>query len=258
MQSFAGKNILLTGASSGIGYALAERFAKGKCNLALLARRIKILERLAEELKAFGKDIIAVECDVSKKENVKEAFSKVKDHFGKINIAILDSGISYRGAVNFDEDKGEQVIKVNLFGLIYCIEELLPDFKRNKEGIIVGISSLADSRGYPLSSYYSASKAAVSHYLESLRVELKSYHVKVLTVKPGFVRTPMTDKNEFYMPFLMEAEKAANIIIKGIKKEKTIIQFPLPIVLGSKILKIMPNKLYDFLLSKPLPSKKNY
>jgi short-subunit dehydrogenase len=252
------KNILLTGASSGIGYALAKKLAKEECNLALLARRIEILEALTEELRTFGKDVIAVKCDVSKRKNVAEAFSKVKSHFSKIDIAILNSGISYRGAVNFDDDKGTQVIEVNLFGLIFCVEELLPDFERSKDGIIAGVSSLADSRGYPLSSYYSASKAAASQYLESLRIELKPFNIKVITVKPGFVRTPMTDKNEFYMPFLMDVEKAAGIIIKGIKKEKIIIQFPLPIVIGSKLLKIMPNKVYDFLMSKRLPSKKNY
>jgi short-subunit dehydrogenase len=252
------KNILLTGASSGIGYALAKKLAKEKCNLAIAARRIEVLDKLAVELSVFGKDIIAVKCDVSKKENVKEAFSIIKSRFEKIDIAILNSGVSSRGAVNFNEDKADLILKVNLFGLIYCVEELLPDFKKNKEGIITGVTSLADSRGYPLSSYYSASKAGASHYLESLRVELKPYKVKVITVKPGFVKTPMTDKNEFYMPFLMDVEKAAEIIVKGIKKEKTIIQFPLPIVLGSKMLKIMPNKLYDFLMSKRLPSKKSY
>ncbi len=252
------KNILLTGASSGIGYALAKKLAKEKCNLALAARRIEILEGLAEELRTFGKDIITVRCDVSKKENVKAAFSNIKNLFGKIDVAIFNSGTSYRGAVNGDEDKYEQVIKVNLLGLIYCIEGVLKDFKKNTGGIIAGVSSLADSRGYPLSSYYSASKAAASKYLESLRVELKPYNIKVLTIKPGFVRTPMTDKNEFYMPFLMDVEKAADIIIKGIKKEKTIIQFPFPLVLGSKILSIMPNKIYDFLMSKRLPSKKGY
>ena len=252
------KNILLTGASSGIGYALAKKLAKEECNLALLARRVEIIETLSEELKTYGKDVAAFKCDVSKRENVTEAFSKVKKHFNKIDIAILNSGISYRGTVDFDEDKGEQIIKVNLLGLIYCVEELLHDFKKNKEGMIVGVSSLADSRGFPLSSYYSASKAGASHYLESLRVELKPANLKVITIKPGFVKTPMTDKNEFYMPFLMDAEKAADIIINGIKKEKTIIQFPVPIVLGSKFLKIMPNKLFDFLMSKRLPSKKNY
>ena len=249
---------MLTGASSGIGYALAKKLAKEKCNLALASRRIEILEDLAGELRKFGKDIIVVKCDVRKKDDVKKTILDIKNHFGKIDIAIFNSGISYRGAVGGNEDKYEQIIKVNLLGLIYCVEEVLKDFKKNKEGIIAGVSSLADSRGYPLSSYYSASKAGASKYLESLRVELRPHKIKVLTIKPGFVRTPMTDKNEFYMPFLMDVDKAADIIIKGIKKEKKIIQFPFPIVLGSKILKIIPNSLYDFLMSKQLPAKKSY
>lgn len=252
------KNVILTGASSGIGYALAKKLAKENCNLALASRRIEILEDLAAELRKFGKDIFVVKCDVSRKEDVKRAVSKIKNYFGKIDIAIFNSGISYRGAADGTEDKYEQIIKVNLLGLIYCVEEVLIDFKNNKEGIIAGVSSLADSRGYPFSSYYSASKAAATKYLESLRVELKPYNIKVLTIKPGFVRTPMTDKNEFYMPFLMEVDKAAGIIVRGIKKEKTVVQFPFPIVLGSKILSIMPNRLYDFLMSKQLPAKKSY
>lgn len=252
------KNIILTGASSGIGYALAKKLAKEGCNLALVSRRINILDNLAGELRTFGKEIITVSCDVSIKEDVKKAVSHIRNHFRKIDIAVFNSGISYRGAVDGTQDKYEQVIKVNLLGLVYCIEEVLADFKNSKDGIIVGVSSLADSRGYPFSSYYSASKAGASKYLESLRVELRPYNVKVLTVKPGFIKTPMTDKNEFYMPFLMDVEKAVEIIVNGIKKEKSIIQFPLPIVLGSKIIKIMPNRLYDFLMSKRLPAKKNY
>jgi len=252
------KNVILTGATSGIGYALAKKLAQEKCNLAIASRRVEILEDLAGELRKFGKDIYVVKCDVSKKEDVKEAVSIIKNKFDKIDIAIFNSGISFRGVADGSEDKYEQIIKVNLLGLIYCVEEVLEDFKNNKEGIIAGVSSLADSRGYPFSSYYSASKAGATKYLESLRVELKPHNIKVLTIKPGFVRTPMTDKNEFYMPFLMEVDKAADIILKGIKKEKAVIQFPFPIVLGSKILGIMPNKLYDFLMSKQLPAKKSY
>ena len=251
------KNILLTGSSSGIGYALARRLAKEKCNLALLSRRIEILENLAGELRNYGKDIIAIQCDVGKRENVKEAFSKVKERFKKVDIAILNAGTSYRGVIKHDAHKGEEVIKVNLLGLIYCAEELLHDFKKNGKGMIAGVTSLADSRGYPFSGYYSASKAGASHYLESLRVELKPFKIKVITIKPGFVRSAITDKNDFYMPLLMEPEKAADIIVKGIKKEKITIQFPLPIVLGSKLLKIMPNRIYDFLMSKQLPTKRH-
>jgi short-subunit dehydrogenase len=123
--------------------------------------------------------------------------------------------------------------------------------------MLVGVSSLAESRGYPRSGFYNASKAAATLLLESLRVELKPFNVKVLIVKPGFVRTPMTDKNEFQMPFLMNVDKAAKIILEGIKKEKKIIQFPLPIVIGSKLARLMPDWLFDILMSKPLPPRKN-
>ncbi len=96
------------------------------------------------------------------------------------------------------------------------------------------------------SGLYCASKAAASSFLESLRVELSMHNVKVITVKPGYVKSPMTDKNEFPMPFLMEADKAAKIILRGIKKEKKIIQFPFPIVWGAKFVKLLPNSLFDY------------
>jgi short-subunit dehydrogenase len=186
-----------------------------------------------------------------------QACNQIKENLGEIDVAILNSGASYRmSAEDFDSCKGEQIIGANFMGMVYFIEQLLPHFIKRKEGTIVGVSSLADGRGYPRSAFYSSSKAAATKLLESLRVELKKYNIKVITVKPGFVRTPMTDKNEFFMPFLMDVEKAARIILKGIKKEKRIIQFPFPIVLGSKFLEIIPDFLYDFLLSKQLPAKR--
>ncbi len=240
------KSILITGASSGIGYELAKYLAKGKNRLFLLARRKNVLDELAEKLKNSGSNIFTFKCDVSKKEEVKQAFEIIKNKTDKIDIAILNSGTSCRmEAVNFNSDLGKNIFDVNVMGMIYCIEELLPDFLKNKSGMIVGVSSLADSRGFPRSAFYTASKAAASKMLESLRVELSPLNIKILTVKPGFVKTSMTDKNEFYMPFLMDVKKAAKKIIKGIKKEKKIIQFPFPIVLGSKIIKIIPNFLFD-------------
>ena len=120
----------------------------------------------------------------------------------------------------------------------------------NKNGIIVGVSSLADHRGFSGSGFYCASKSAASIYLEGLRVELKPYNIKVITVKPGFVKTPMTDQNKFKMPLLMPAEKAADIIIAGIEKEKRIIQFPLPMVLLTRLVGLIPGGLYEWLASK--------
>jgi len=123
--------------------------------------------------------------------------------------------------------------------------------------MIVGVSSLADVRGFPKSGFYNASKSAASILLESLRIELKPLKVKVITVRPGFVRTPMTDKNEFHMPLMMNADKAAKIFLEGIKKEKHIIQFPFMIVLSTKLLQWMPAFLFEWLAGRPLPQRKD-
>jgi short-subunit dehydrogenase len=256
-MNFLNKNIILTGASSGIGYELVKLLAEEGANLALLARRKNVIDSLAAQLKNNTSGIITLQCDVSDKNNVHSAFSEIKNTFGKIDIVILNAGLDFRSAVSdTDNSKADEIYGVNTLGLIYCINEVLNDFIKRKEGCIVGVSSLSDVRGFPKSGLYCSSKAAASTFLESLRVELKKYNIKVITVKPGFVKTPMTDKNEFYMPFLMDVEKATKIILNGIKKEKKIIRFPLPIVLGAKLVKILPDKLFDFLFSLPLPSKK--
>ena len=256
-MDFSNKNILLTGASSGIGFQLTKDLSKEGANLALLARRKNILDNLAEKLKSSKTKIITAQCDVTSQESVKTVFDFIKKEFGNIDIAILNSGTSHRMSVeNFNSDIISDVINVNTIGLVNCLNEIIPDFIERKSGLIVGVSSLAESRGFPRSAAYGASKAAASSFLESIRVELKKYNVKVITVKPGFVKTPMTDKNEFQMPFLMNVEKASKIILNGIKKEKRIIQFPFPIVLGAKILKFLPDALFDYLLGLPLPTKK--
>ncbi len=252
------KTVLITGASSGIGYSLAKLLPNENCSLALLSRRKDALSSLVEELKLNGGKVNIYKCDVTNPQEVKNVFEDVRNDFGNIDIAILNAGISSRADIkNYSSAIAKEIFEVNALGIVNCVEQLLPDFIKRKEGMLVGVSSLAESRGYPRSGFYNASKAAATLLLESLRVELKPFNVKILIVKPGFVRTPMTDKNEFQMPFLMNVDKAAKIILEGIKKEKKIIQFPLPIVIGSKLARLMPDWLFDFLMSKPLPPRKN-
>ncbi len=246
-----GKNIFLTGASSGIGYALAKKIAGEKCSIALAARRKDILDNLADKLKDTGSKIITFSCDVTDKENVRNTINEIESTLGSIDLAILNSGASSRSpADNFNSNDAKKIFDVNVIGLVNCIECLLPYFTKRKRGIIAAVSSLADGRGFPKSGLYCGSKAAATLILESLRIELRKYNIKVLTIKPGFVKTPMTAKNDFKMPFLMDVDKAAEIIIKGIKKEKRIIQFPLPTAVGAKILRILPDRIFDFIAER--------
>lgn len=241
-MNFNNKVILLTGASSGIGKAIAIKLANQNVKLILVARRIELLEEISEQFE----NVISIKCNVSKKEDVDLAYKQIIEKFGRIDIAILNAGYSVRMTVDeYDSKFAEQIFGANVFGIIYWAEQLIPDFIKRRDGMIVGVSSLADSKGYSKSGFYSASKAAATIYLEGLAAELRNYNVKVLTVRPGFVKTPMTDKNEFEMPLIMSPEKAADIILSGIKKEKRMIQFPWPLVWLTRLVPLIPNWLFE-------------
>ncbi len=245
------KVFFITGASSGIGKEISILLSKEKCSLALLARRTENLNQLSEQLKDETAEVKTYTCDVKDKNAVETVIKQVKEKFGRIDIAILNAGVGYKAPANiFIAEKAKEVIDVNLFGIINCLEFILPDFIKSKNGMIAGVTSLADSRGWPNSGFYVASKAAASKLLESLRVGLKKYNIKVITIKPGFVRTELTAKNKFMMPFIMDADKAARIIVNGLMKEKKIIQFPLPTVLGSLLTSIVPDSLINYFATK--------
>ncbi len=252
-MNLSNKTILITGASSGIGYELAKQIAGEGSNLILLARRKEVLDSLAQKIKTDRNSILAYQCDIRNKSEVKDVLDDIRKKTDPIDIAILNSGVGLKSSVeDFKSENADETFQVNVLGMIYCIEELLKDFLPRKSGMIVGVSSIAESRGFPTNGFYCASKAAASTLLESIRVELKRHNVKVITVRPGFVTTAMTSKNKFKMPFLMDAAKAAGIIIAGIKKEKKIIQFPIGTVIGGKLLRILPNSVFDFIFSNNL------
>ncbi len=246
-MNFNGKNILIIGASSGIGEALARKFSANECNLILLARRKDKLEEIAGSLEAKSAKISIYKCDVSNKEGVKNVISEVKEKFGVLHLAIINSGVSSLNKfTEFDINKAEETININILGVINCLAELAPIFKNQGEGIIAGVSSLADTRGFAQSGVYCASKAAVTLLLESACIELSAFNVKVITIRPGFVKTPMTDKNNFEMPFLMSVEKAADIIAEGLRKEKRYIAFPLVMKLLVDFARVIPNFVFEY------------
>lgn len=246
-MKFDNKVVLLTGASTGIGNEIARQLlAKKNIKLALVARR----ENLLRENFSENENLFVIKCDVSNKDEVNAAYLKVIEKFNRIDVAILNAGYSVRMPVeNYNSEAAEKTFGANVFGIIYWVEKIIPDFMQRKSGIIVGVSSLADSKGYSKSGFYSASKAAATTYLEGLRTELNKYNVKVLTVRPGFVKTPMTDKNEFKMPFMMNVDKAAKIIIEGIESEKRMIQFPWKLVIATRLIPLIPNWIYEKLES---------
>ncbi|PKL82601.1 MAG: alcohol dehydrogenase [Ignavibacteriae bacterium HGW-Ignavibacteriae-3] len=247
-MNFENKVVLITGASSGIGKALAFGLAKENCKLILIARRIELLEKLIYQLPKTGNQSLVIKCDVSKKEEVISAYSEIRNRFGGVDVAVLNSGTGHTVTVkNYNSRFAEEAFGANVFGIVYWVEQLLPDLIKKKEGIIAGVSSLADNRGFSGSGFYCASKAAASIYLEGLRIELKSYGIKVITVRPGFVNTPMTANNKYRMPYLMEPGRAADIIIDGIKNGKRVIQFPWQMVLLTRLAGILPGSFYEWL-----------
>ena len=241
-------NIFITGASRGIGKAIAERYAELGHRVVLAARDLKLLEELSGSINSSGGESFFCKCDVSDIDDMKTAVAFAEEKLGHIDVAVLNAGIS--GSPKFadmDSEEFKRVFNVNVFGMIYGFEALVPGMKARKSGTIVGVSSLADSRGMPESGAYSASKAAVTHLLDSARIELRHERIKVINVRPGFVETDMTSVNKFKMPFLMDTKKAADIIIRGIENGKSRIAFPRIMNMAAYILKILPGTIFDFL-----------
>ncbi len=244
------KVVLITGSSEGIGKALAEHLSLKGAKLILLARSGDKLLEISKRLDETNHRIIFQKCDVTNLSEVESAVNFALNHFGKIDVAILNAGIGFRSkAINFNYEKTRELIDVNLFGVLNFLKFLIPIFKKQKSGMIVGVSSMADVRGFPGSAAYCSSKAALSTFLESIRIELKNYHIKVIKVRPGFVDTNMITKNEFTMKFILNVNKAAKKITDGIEKEKPIIQFPLIYVILTNLIRFLPRRVFDLLLS---------
>ncbi len=247
-MQFKGTNILIIGASSGIGEALAKKLAKTACNITLLARRTDKLEQIALSLQDAPAKISIAHCDVADSQQVSDAVNAFCASNGRIDLAVINAGVSQRNPfTSFSLEDARNTININVMGVINCLHALTPIFMRQKSGYIAGVASMADTRGFARSGVYSASKAAVTLLLESAAVELAQYNVKVTTIRPGFVKTAMTDKNEFKMLFLMPVEKAADIICKGLEKEKRYIAFPLRMKLLVDLVGVLPNRLFEYL-----------
>jgi short-subunit dehydrogenase len=238
---------VITGASSGIGHALARELAKRGYALALLARRTELLAELAGELSARGTSAVAIACDVTDASQVGDAVREGEEKLGgAFDLAVANAGVSIRGhATKFNAADAEQVMRVNYFGMLYLFDAVIASMVERGSGRFVGIASIAGLRAIPGVGSYSASKAAMQAFLEAARIELVPHGVGVTTVNPGFIATPMTDKNRFRMPFLMTAEKAAHVIAEGIERGARVVEFPKPMSLLVRFMRLIPDALYE-------------
>jgi short-subunit dehydrogenase len=241
------KKIWITGSSSGIGKALAEKFALEGWKVAVSARRKEILEEMAEH-----ENIFSYPLDITNQDQVRDVFSKIVSDFGNIDLCVFSSGTydpKLEQEINIKQNKF--VMETNFFGVLYCIDSVEKYFKDKKEGHISIVSSVAAYRGLPNSSGYGPSKAALTNLTESLYFDFKKYNVRISLISPGFIKTPLTDKNEFSMPFIKSPEYAAKKIFNGITKSKAFeIHFPKSLTLLLKLLRILPYKIYLFLIDK--------
>lgn len=243
------KRVFITGASSGIGMALAREFSDEDVVLGLISRRIEQLDNLANDL---ATDVYVYAADVGDSLAMKSAAEAFIQSVGVPDVVIANAGVSSGTLTSEAKDQVvfEQIMRTNVLGMVHTYQPFVEAMKIRGSGTLVGISSIAGFRGIPGSGAYSASKAAATAYLESLRVELSSSGVNVLTVCPGYIKTPMTDVNPFYMPFLMDADRAARSIRKAIIKKKRFHVMPWQMSLVGFFLRLMPRYLYDSLMRR--------
>jgi len=241
-------NILITGASRGIGKALVMEYANPQDTLFITARNEENLKAVCKKVNEQGCSCYYSVCDSSDYDAVKETIKQFISISGNIDLAILNSGIAIPNSfAEFTIESVRETYNINFFGVLNYMEFLIPLMK-HKGGIIAPVSSLADARGYPNSGSYASSKIALSKILEASRIELKPYNIGVTTIRPGFVKTDMTDQNNFKMPFLISVEKAAKIIKQGLTKKKSYIDFPFPTALLSWIIFRLPHRLFEFFM----------
>ena len=250
------KTIWITGGSTGIGKALAIKFADEGWNVAISARRIELLNELSEKYE----NISSFQLDVTDKLRCKEVFNNIKEKYENIDICFFSTGTwDPKKEKDIDVEQMEEVFRVNFFGTVNSIKAVEKYFKDKKSGIITIVSSIAGYRGLPNSTGYGPSKSALNNLAESLYFDFKRFNVRICLVSPGFIKTPMTDKNDFKMPFLKTTEFAAEKIFDGLVNKKVFeIHFPKSLTVILKVLSLLPSKIYFSLIGKMTKYQKKY
>jgi short-subunit dehydrogenase len=237
--------VFLTGATSGIGEALARHYAAQGAALGLFARRASELARLATALAPA--EVATYEGDVRDAPALARAGSDFLARFGAPDIVIANAGVSQGTSTEHVEDLPvfRAVLETNVLGIVQTFSPFVAAMRAAKSGALVGIASVAGFRGLPGSGAYSASKAAAITYLESLRLEMFGSGVAVVTICPGYVATPMTARNPYAMPFLLPPDKAARLIARAIERRRRFYVLPWPMAVVGALLRALPRPIYD-------------
>lgn len=238
--------VFITGASSGIGAALAHRYAAQGAVVGLVGRRLAALQAVVDELPGQGHQVYAL--DVRDRAALRSAAGDFLAR-GPVDRVIACAGISVGTLTDAPEDFEvfQAIFDTNVLAMVATFEPFIAAMRARRKGVLVGIGSVAGVRGLPGAGAYSASKAAVRAYCESLRVELRGSGVRVVTIAPGFIATPMTAHNPYRMPFLMPVDRFAEQAVRAIESGDRYRVIPWPMAWVGRLLRLAPDALYDAL-----------
>jgi short-subunit dehydrogenase len=246
---FADQVAVITGASSGIGWELAKFMASEGCKVGLLARRKDKLDALAAEINQFGGTALAAAANVGDREQTVGAIRELAGTLGPIDLLIANAGVSTSTELDPQNTPDiEAMFRVNVLGMVYAFEAVLPAMLQRQKGHLAAVSSLASYKGLPGQAAYCATKAAINTYLEALRIQLRGRGVAVTTICPGFIRTPMTATHQFHMPWLLEPEDAARRIARALYRKRKVLNFPLPTAILMKLTWFAPDWLLKYIV----------
>lgn len=245
----------VTGASSGIGRGLAVRLAQEGYAVGLAARRLGRLEEVVGDIHDYGSRAQAFECDVSVGDQVRQAVGECRMALGPIDLLVANAGM---GAQTLPEtlsaEDVEAVFRTNFMGAVYAVEAVLPEMLRRRSGHLVVVSSLAGFGGLPTRGAYAASKAALTTFFESLRVDLRDTGIAVTVVHPGFVRTEMTRRDGRRRPLIMEVDEAVDRMMDAIHARRPSVMFPRRLGGVAWAARLLPRRAYDFFAHRTRPS----
>lgn len=251
------KTILITGASSGIGSQVARQLARKRNRLILIARREVLLQQLLSQLPEGEQRHLHFSCDVSDLSQVRDVCEFLLRSGVAVDVLILNAGVGLGfNAEDINLDSFRTQVEVNFFGAVYFVKFLLPQFIERRSGLIAVTGSLAGYRGVPNAAPYSASKSALMAFIESLRIDVRRFGIHCTLISPGFVKSPMTDKNDYIMPFIIPGDKAARIIVRGLERKKNEIRFPFRMSLLVRCARFIPAGFYAWLMQDSRKKKR--